>query len=132
MPPFLKSEKQNKIYRKDDIVEEATDFYKELYTVPNQEHGGPSIYKWEEGGDTLEFLIIEVSKMLKSVKKKKKNGKVAEPDKMENDTLRILAKALVPFLTALFNQFLKEGFTTKQWHVSEIILLRKKRGQKRT
>ncbi len=42
MLPFLKSENRKKIYGRDDIVKVTTDFYKELYSVPNQEHGGPS------------------------------------------------------------------------------------------
>ncbi len=71
---------------------------------------------------TRSNLISEVSKILQYLK----NGKVAGPDKMENATLKILTKALALFLTALFNQFLKEGFTPKQWHVSEIIRLHKK------
>ncbi len=100
----------------------ATNFYKILYTVPNQEHVGPSKYKREEGGGTPKFLIGEVLKILKFLK----NGKVAGPDKMENTTLTILAKALTAFLTTPLNQFLKEGFIPKQEHVSEIILPHKK------
>ncbi len=87
MLPFLKSENQNKMCGRDDIIKVAKDFYKELYSVPNEEHGGPSLYSGEERGDTLEFLISKVSKILKSLK----NGKVAGPDKMENATSKFLA-----------------------------------------
>ncbi len=45
MLPFLKSENKNKTYERDDIIKVARDFCKKLYSVPNEEHGGPSLYR---------------------------------------------------------------------------------------
>ncbi len=45
---------------------------------------------------------------------------------MENETSRIQGNTLAPFMAGLFNSFIKEGFTPKQWQQTEVILLYKK------
>ncbi len=59
-----------------------------------------------------------------------KIGRVAGPDAIENKTLKMMARAIAPFIAKLFTDFMREQSIPKQWMLTEIILLHKKEDRK--
>lgn len=76
----------------------------------------------DENEEIPEILREEVYEALTGLRR----NKAAGSDKIENSTLKCLTESVCQFLIPFFNQCLESGNTPVQWHLSEIILIRKK------
>lgn len=120
----LKKEQNGKlIFNRVELVELAADFYAKLYSKePNETNNTNIPLSQEQELPIPPILPEETRQELKNLK----IGKISGPDKIENETLKNLRKALVEPLTKLFNIIIETGVVPKQWGTSEIIILYKK------
>ncbi|GBP81972.1 LINE-1 reverse transcriptase homolog [Eumeta japonica] len=103
-----------------EIMKLATNFYKKLYSVPNQyTYELPDINRIEARAIIDESEVI---KGIKSLKAEKSPG----PDGITNEVIKTGCEHLAKPLTLLFNQILNSSHTPRQWSESDIILLYKK------
>ncbi|GBP17400.1 Putative uncharacterized transposon-derived protein F52C9.6 [Eumeta japonica] len=103
-----------------EIMKLATNFYKKLYSVPNQyTYGLLDINRIEAKAITDESEVI---KGIKSLKTEKSPG----PDGITNEVIKTGCEHLAKPLTLLFNQTLNSSHTPRLWSESDITLLYKK------
>ncbi len=119
----IKSTKGEKISGRREIVKEATEFYRNLYSIINWDEEiietRDSEREEEEIPPILEF---ETRNKLNKIK----IGKISGPDKIGNRDLKNLAVTLIKPLTIIFNKILTQEVVPSQWKTAEIILLHKK------
>ncbi len=109
-----------------DLVDEATEFYKQLYDsnsgVKEQREN-----KWTRRNGNSKILKTEIEIAITQLKKNKTPG----IDKIENETIKNFKDTLIKPLTVIFNKILEEEIIPKQWNLVKIILLHKKEGDKK-
>lgn len=115
----LKSKNKN-TQNRTDILKIATNFYKNLYSSPNQPAYKLPLSSTESAEATI--TEYEVAKGIKALKTNKSPG----PDRITNEAIKAGFTYLVRPLTLLFNKILICKNTPSQWSESEIILLYKK------
>lgn len=74
-----------------------------------------------------QVLNEEIKRVIKNLK----IGKASGPDIIENKFLKLFMKSLLPVIEILFNGIIECEELPKQWYEAEIIILHKKRGQKK-
>lgn len=116
-----KSEKTS--HSRADIVEIATNFYKDLYDTKKINISSNLDYQLEI--DNREVGRIEEFEVIKQINKLKL-GKCPGPDKITNEAIITAKQYLAGPLARLFNMILDNGCTPNQWAESEMILLYKK------
>ncbi|GBP42188.1 Probable RNA-directed DNA polymerase from transposon X-element [Eumeta japonica] len=107
-----------------DVINHATEFYKELYKKYSETNETEDSHKdFEEEEETVKPIDeCEVLEHLKKLKTEKSPG----PDNITNEILKIGAPLLLSHLTQVFNLSLKTEEVPKQWCNSDIVLLYKK------
>ncbi len=60
-----------------------------------------------------------------------KKRKAAGPDMVKNKIIKITKDILVPQLTNLFNEIIENNWVPEQWYTAEMVLLHKKRKQRK-
>jgi hypothetical protein len=103
----LKGRRGNPEYNREKILEIATEFYKNLYSL-KQERREMEMER-NNGGNEVEE---EVPAFLEEILRNLKINKAAGPDKIENELLNVLKKPL----TKLFNMILDTESTPGQWN----------------
>lgn len=114
---------QEETETREDILDCATTFYKQLYAKPPGEQSNEIMHSdYEVRSEIDKVTEDEILKQIKKLKPNKSPG----PDNIRNEVLRWGAPLLLPFLTELFNMVLILEKVPLQWCKSEIILLYKK------
>lgn len=110
-------DKTKKTQNRTEILKIATEYYKKLYSAPNQHP-----YEFINGVEARAIIDeSEVIKGIKSLKMEKSPG----PNRITNDVIKTSCAYIVKPLTLLFNLILNSSYTPHQWSESEIILLYK-------
>lgn len=118
-------------YKRKDIVNTATNFYRDLYSSKPEDHIQNSQITYHNTdtlqGATEEEKIqpIEELEILQAIKRLK-SDKSPGPDKVTNEAVRYGAALLATPLTYLFNLIIETAVIPTQWSESNIILLYKK------
>ncbi|XP_046960645.1 uncharacterized protein LOC124530505 [Vanessa cardui] len=102
-----------------EILKIATEFYKDLYSPPNQ-----STYELPSRNTEkaiVAFTEEEVAKGIKALKSDKSPG----PDRITNEVIKAGSTCLVTPLTRLFNMILTSTNSPRQWSESEICSTKK-------
>lgn len=121
----------NKVQTRSEIVNLATNFYRELYDpseARNRVDTRSSCIETEpekETGTPLEPKLFEESEIIRNIEKLK-SGKSPGPDNITNEAIKNGKMLLAHPLTTLFNKILQEKRVPKKWTESRIILLYKK------
>ncbi len=119
----LKSATNKELYKRKDIVDDATEFYKQLYDSNSEVKGQrESKYNGQEEKEIPKILKTEIERAIAQLKKSKTPG----IDKIENETIKNFKDTLIKPLTVIFNKILEEEKIPTQWNLAEIILLHKK------
>lgn len=115
--------KSNTIVSRDDILVQATNFYKELYTKKDEEFKVEQEIKCTSKIKTIDVIHEnEIYERIKQLKSDKSPG----PDRISNEIVKISTPVLLKYLTQLFNMILDTEIVPKQWCMSDIVLLYKK------
>ncbi|CAH2084971.1 unnamed protein product [Euphydryas editha] len=111
------------INKRSDVVNTATEFYRNLYSDISQNHITTSYRnKDRQSEDFKEINETEVIETIKKLKLKKIPGS----DNITNEALKIAQKILAAPLSKLFNLILQNSETPTQWSEAMIILIYKK------
>lgn len=115
--------KTNETKSRKDIIDQATNFYKELYKKRHQEKNIVDTANYIPNTESIPPIeareVYEHIKLLKS-------GKSPGPDRISNEMLKHATPILLNHFTQLFNLILETETVPKQWCSSDIILLYKK------
>jgi len=98
----LQNRKGEEIRIRKDIVEVATNFYKELYKSNENSINKCIIELVNNDDDTSNIMLSEVRDIIQKLKINKSPG----PDKIENELLKTFSEILVEPLTIIFNKIL--------------------------
>lgn len=118
----LKTKRNKKLTRRPDILQEATNFYEELYA---SNHQGSLNLNTKENQDKVyvpEILKCEIEHAVRS----QKNEKAPGDDNLTNEILKSLLDSLLNPLQEIFNKILRYGQSPEDWSKSTTILLHKK------
>lgn len=111
------------IYKRSDIVKEATTFYRELYCTQTISNYGNFISKDTHIAEKIpQILISEIDLAIKT----QKNEKAPGEDRITNELLKSLSEPLQRPLQIMFNNILEKRTTPNQWSKSITTLLFKK------
>lgn len=105
-----------------EIINIATDFYKNLYSQPDPLKQKSDINQFRNRIQVEEFTESDIFKQIMKLKPEKSPG----PDKITNECIKSARTLLLTPITLLFNKILHEEVVPRIWTVSEIILLYKK------
>lgn len=119
--PMLVSKPGRHHTRRPDILNTATEFYRELYSRKCDTEVTDLSNKDQEN-EIPEVTPREVEKAIETQKKDKSPG----PDNISNEFLLVNKDQIVPVLTSLFNDVIKNESIPKQWSTSTISLIHKK------
>lgn len=126
---YLRDKSGKKLIKRPDIINEATQFYKNLYARDEPERtthlNTPSTINdiaYSDTGSLQGILKSEVEHAIKTQKMDKTPG----ADNITNEVLKSFSETLQAPLQALFNNIMFEGLIPKQWCESTITLLHKK------
>ena len=116
------------------MITAATEFYEQLYGRDKEENESEENEKEniemrdeeDEEEKVPRILEREVEWGIRNLKL----GKAPGPDEIENKMIKEFEMALVKPLTKLYNMILEEEKTPKQWEVSELMLIHKKRKER--
>ena len=113
----------NKITSRLNIIEEATTFYKELYsTLSTEIFDICNLQKTKNVEKTPPILLSEIDFAIKT----QKNNKSPGEDKVTNELLKSISEPLQRPLQIMFNNILEQRKTPNQWSRSTTTLLHKK------
>lgn len=120
----LKNKTGTSLIRRPDILEEATNFYTELYASNDisPTHSELSKNTFINSDPEPVILLSEIRHAIDT----QKNDKTPGEDNVTNELLKSLSETLQRPLQRLFNTILNTGETPSQWSKSTIILLHKK------
>lgn len=123
----LTNEEGKREYRREELVQVATKFYRKLYeSEPREEdedkETGVDIDDRSNETSSPPILKAEVESVVKNLRDDKATG----PDRIKNEILKIFANELSPALTDLFNLIMEEEKIPCQWRIVDLILLHKK------
>ncbi|KAI8428464.1 hypothetical protein MSG28_007275 [Choristoneura fumiferana] len=118
-------EGQNETRNRKDILKHATDFYRELYKKPSEDSVPLNENKEHQGLSQVTVDPINEAEVLSHIRALK-TEKSPGADNLTNETLKIGACILIPYLTTLFNMVLESERVPEQWRQSHIVLLYKK------
>nr|BDU78963.1 hypothetical protein 2 [Bombyx mori] len=110
------------IYKRKDIVNTATEFYRNLYSSNNNNISTPNNSKVDQSKKYTEINENEIIETIKKLKLEKSPGS----DKITNEALKAAQLILAAPLAKLFNSILQHSVTPTQWSEANIILLYKK------
>ncbi|XP_073986750.1 uncharacterized protein [Rhodnius prolixus] len=119
----LKNKNDNTLQDRIDIINEATSFFREVYSEkePNATSENRSFLDDDEMV-VEKFLEEEIRFCIRKLKKDKTPGE----DSITNEVIQLSAPILLKPLTLLFNRILETEMMPKQWDKSNIILIAKK------
>lgn len=117
--PKLNNKIGRSMTRRPDILETATEFYRNLFTSKN-EYTETDLSGDEEA--VPKILTREVEKAIETQKREKAPG----PDNIQNDLLLLGKEELAGTLTKIFNEVIESEYIPKQWLQTTITLLHKK------
>ncbi|KAI8425563.1 hypothetical protein MSG28_011388 [Choristoneura fumiferana] len=121
--PALKSQNENgKLQTRNDLINIATDFYRNLYHDEHNEENEYQNYETEHNTPIIPFERKEILEKIKKLKNEKSPGQ----DNIPNEAIKIGQKILIDPITTLFNKILETQKIPKSWGESQIILLYKK------
>lgn len=115
----VKNKKGKKLYKRPDIINEATNFYENLYTS----NDSSELPIYSPCDSTLPGCILKAE--IECAINSQKNDKAPGEDHVTNELLKSLSETLQGPLQLLFNNILQSGKTPKQWSKSTIILIHK-------
>jgi hypothetical protein len=119
--PSIKNKNQDQVSKRSQIIETATEFYKELYNEDFPTDASTyCLNNYNE--DIPDFLNCEVEHAIRT----QKNDKSPGEDNIRNELLKIAIDVIINPLTQLFNAVLKEEIIPTQWTKNIITLLHKK------
>lgn len=114
----LKSKTGKVVSKRPEIINEATEFYKNLYADETAES-----YIFHTSTDPIcKILKSEIRYAIQS----QKNNKAPGEDNITNEFLKSTLKAVLSPLQILLNNIIETGVTPNQWSKSVIMLLHKK------
>ncbi|XP_041982490.1 uncharacterized protein LOC121735655 [Aricia agestis] len=116
------SQKNKKTFYRTEIVNIATEFYKDLYSKKTMLQPSVLSSNHNNHNTVKRFTFNEIASMIKRLKKEKSSG----PDGIPNEAILAGKPTLVPLLTTLFNMILDTKTIPEEWAKSNIILLYKK------
>ncbi|KAI5749413.1 hypothetical protein M8J76_007135 [Diaphorina citri] len=121
--PRIEGKDKRIIHDREEIVEEATKFYEELYSDLEKTEIEVTV-NFEEGISKEDIYVLEeeIEEVIKDLKKNKAPG----IDNITNELIMAGKEELTDLIAYLFTEVLCQGKIPKQWEVSKIILLHKK------
>lgn len=120
--PNMKDKRGKCTSKRLEILNIATEYYKDLYKSKNDNLNNIVIDDKEESDHIPPVLEEETEKAIRTQKLRKAPG----PDQITNELLRISMPVIVPKLTNLFNEIIKTEYIPEDWAKSIIVLLHKK------
>ena len=117
----IKNRKGESDCRRENILEVATAYYKELFEINTAE----AEVELTDNADIPTILLTEVEHAIDMLRKEKALG----PDGISNDVIKGTKSVLAPVFTDLFNYIIRTEIIPQQWTKSNIVLLYKKGDQ---
>lgn len=108
------------IRKRSDIITEATEFYKNLYSSKSQPTAIPNISSKNNTDNSI--TPIDEAEVIETIKRLKVD-KCPGSDGITNEALKTANILLAGPLTVLFNRILRQSKTPSQWFESNIILI---------
>lgn len=119
--PALHDKKGGSSTNRIDLLDIASDFYKNLYTETAQLYQS-KVSNYTDDEVPPPFLEREIQHAIESLRLSKSPGE----DGITNEILKAIVEPLTPLLTYLFNEIISQKIIPQQWETAVIRLLYKK------